>query len=389
MRNAGALLLFVDQNDRDERFRELTNAWREWERYAGSEFGYKVDAPGNVHRRIDDNWRAIDRMDSILRGEGGRPGLISKVDRVSNLVVVFALATGALIGYIVADLIHETVGQFHKNNDVNTMPASHHRIPHSTDSQVQVAAIAADLAKIAYGAETPLGRRYRDYVESNHGTWIRWRNGNAAGIACRVGDLAIVSIAGTDDRRDLVLDVDCSAATAAAIAREHDVRCYADSDFVFHRGFTNYAMLTLNALRHLEFDLSGPDVILCGHSLGGAAATLLPWFIPAPVRVFSFGSPKPLGLASIDKYPFPMMRVIRNTDPMPLLPMCRFQHPIGVETRVIRYPGDLATHRNLVGHVMKWVNWLNPARCVFAKIRIGHDSGRYASDMNPNLPWSS
>ena len=100
----------------------------------------------------------------------------------------------------------------------------------------------------------------------------------------------------------------------------------------------------------------------------------------------TFGAPRCIGRVNIEAYPHRVLRIVRNTDPVPLVPRLRFQHPVGSDQRVPRYQGDLATTRNLGGYLMAGVYYLNPSRCFFAQARRSHSAMAYAHDMEPHTP---
>ena len=198
--------------------------------------------------------------------------------------------------------------------------------PSPAHSHIRNASICANFAVLAYGHDAIQERVYRNFIYADNSVpnyWSRWKNNNAQGVAARINETAVIALAGTNDRFDILLDLDCGMVAAGDLAREHALECCGNDNTLFHRGFANYAMLSYNALQSIDFNLDGvKQIYCCGHSLGGAAATYLPWVLPHShqVQVFSYGAPRCFGRKTIAPYPYQLMRIVRNTDPVPLVP---------------------------------------------------------------------
>jgi len=93
-----------------------------------------------------------------------------------------------------------------------------------------------------------------------------WSEGNAQGFAALFGETIVIAIRGTepDQIRDLISD--------ARIAMQDGPFKVGDK---IHKGFYSYAMKLWLPIVRLMNQFSEKSFILCGHSLGAAAAVLL------------------------------------------------------------------------------------------------------------------
>ncbi|MDW8265693.1 MAG: lipase family protein [Gemmataceae bacterium] len=87
----------------------------------------------------------------------------------------------------------------------------------------------------------------------------------------------------------------------------------------------------VEAIEELRTDRQ--QLVLAGHSQGGALATLLGWRLNAagirPAAVVTFGAPKVGDAAFARRFPLPVFRVETPLDPVPLLPLSDEYRPTG------------------------------------------------------------
>ena len=131
----------------------------------------------------------------------------------------------------------------------------HHLEPFSPSTQLSNDAILADYASASY--HMPPEDEARCLWPNFH----VFTNLIAHGFVVWDDEHAIVSIAGSDDANDAVLDV---MSTYMKVGEFH-----------IHSGFALYAALVKSELDKIP-ELKYRSVILTGHSLGGAAAIVLP-----------------------------------------------------------------------------------------------------------------
>ena len=120
-------------------------------------------------------------------------------------------------------------------------------------------------------------------------------------------------------------------------------------EFVFtaedvHAGFANYATLLMAQMLSAgtSFD-SRKRLILCGHSLGGAVATIIASHLQPSfphLGLITFGSPRPGGRRFRDRFQVPHLRYVHGDDIVPHLPstLLGFRHT--VHPQVLPIPGD-------------------------------------------------
>lgn len=169
----------------------------------------------------------------------------------------------------------------------------------------------------AYGRDDDLA-----FVKSRSrwSDFVRFRHGNAHGYILAAAEKAVVAIAGTDDLRDWRGNL---AACPDPLPGWPSTRA--------HRGLVRYADSVRAALAPHYHVLRDRIVTVTGHSLGGAAALLLPtlarldWRLPASIvsaAVVTFGAPR-VGnrhLAEL-RTGWPTLGVIADGDPIPHLPL--------------------------------------------------------------------
>lgn len=192
------------------------------------------------------------------------------------------------------------------------------------------------LALAAYGDRQLLGRMRRG-IEPNSGMMLlEWENLNASGVILvdsETGTLT-VAISGTNEPADFVNDgdvlsqtlMDWSAAHGIQLAedaRQMEVR--ATSGFLAYTSLVHAGVMQKLADEGIEIERF-PSLFVTGHSLGGAAATLLQLTHPfGTSHAFTFGAPKCFRLLS--KRPMRMgQRIVSLFDVWPHLPpQCK--HP--------------------------------------------------------------
>lgn len=172
-------------------------------------------------------------------------------------------------------------------------------------------------AQAAYGRDEDLA-----FVKSRArwADFVRWRHGNAHGYIIAAAEKAVVAIAGTDDRRDWRGNL---AACPDPLPGWPRTRA--------HRGLVRYADSVLAGLAPHYHVLRDRVATVVGHSLGGAAAILLPtlarldWRLPASIvsaAVVTFGAPRVGNRALADlRTGWPTLGLIADGDPIPHLPL--------------------------------------------------------------------
>jgi pimeloyl-ACP methyl ester carboxylesterase len=107
---------------------------------------------------------------------------------------------------------------------------------------------------------------------------------------------------------------------------------YTSSDT--HAGFANYATLLMAQMLSAGVNLDfRKRLILCGHSLGGAVATIIASHLQDRfpyLGLVTFGSPRPGGRKFRDRLQVPHLRYVHGDDIVPHLPssLLGFRHTI-------------------------------------------------------------
>ena len=117
---------------------------------------------------------------------------------------------------------------------------------------------------------------------------------------------------------------------------------YTSSDT--HAGFENYSTRLMAEMlaAGTSFD-SRKRLILCGHSLGGAVATIIASHLQPSfphLGLITFGSPRPGGRRFRDRFQVPHLRYVHGDDIVPHLPsnLLGFRHV--VPAKELPIPGD-------------------------------------------------
>jgi predicted alpha/beta-hydrolase family hydrolase len=104
-------------------------------------------------------------------------------------------------------------------------------------------------------------------------------------------------------------------------------------EFVFtaddtHAGFANYSVLLMAQMWAAGVNLCRAEqVVVTGHSLGGAVATIIAAQLQdhhAPVHLVTFGSPRPGGAKFRDRLRIPHDRFVHGMDVVPHMPLAAF-----------------------------------------------------------------
>lgn len=221
-----------------------------------------------------------------------------------------------------------------------------------SENRLHNVAVLAQHANLAYETPEVIESVTRDFAV------YPFQNLMAHGFVSMREDTCIVSIAGTDDRHDALLDALFS---------------YQQIDrFYVHTGFLLYAVLVREAISQLCLPRSW-KYYFTGHSLGGAAAQLMPLLLRnvEDSNVVTFGAPRVMCEDSAGRYLTPCIRVVRREDIVPDYPpqrFLRFAH-VGDE-RVLRGPGDLITGQH---------DWISRV-CRAARLAMTRVRGRAAME---------
>ena len=181
----------------------------------------------------------------------------------------------------------------------------------------QLAATLAAFADLAYLTADEI-----DGSEAVTGyTVLHLRNGNAQAFLAFTDDKAYLAIAGSNDGDDWRHNLN-----VVKIPINGD-------DAQGHQGVIAHAALLaeeLNTNKQAEEICATRQVYLCGHSLGGAAAIVLPYLVEwlDPRRTYTFGSPRCLGRRTAGVYPHGgVVRFVSLGDVVPMLPLpIRYAH---------------------------------------------------------------
>lgn len=186
--------------------------------------------------------------------------------------------------------------------------------PSAAFDPLQNGAILAPYAALAYDINAPKKIKSWELVER-----FSWRG--AEGFLAFRHDIQdkpciIVAIAGTDDWLDVRHDLRVQATT---LAQGPAVHC----------GFAAHAVDCRVALKNWRDLIARPDatVWITGHSLGGAAAVLLPLFLEVPAaRIYTYGSPPAIAQGSGGTYVRSVTRFAHIMDVVPKVYRSLYEH---------------------------------------------------------------
>jgi hypothetical protein len=205
----------------------------------------------------------------------------------------------------------------------------------------------------------------------------------ACGLVCWDDKELVIAIRGTDALDDMFYNL--------AFRQEsfHGLQ--------IHSGFKRYANRVLESVEGLA-PPAGLRTFYTGHSLGGAAATILGAFPPfgntarlSPSAVFTFGAPRCFCGSSSAKYVWPPVhRFVMCEDPVPDLPYRRIPFRYSHVGSVYLLPGVGQVEGEGCGWRSRWSRWVRYgwAACrsrLQATIRADHSVLEYERRLAPFL----
>ena len=126
-----------------------------------------------------------------------------------------------------------------------------------------------------------------------------------------------------------------------------------NAEFIFttsdtHAGFENYATLLMAQMWAAGVQLpAGQPVVVTGHSLGGAVATIIASHLQAhqfPLHLVTFGSPRPGGAKFRKRLKVPHHRFVHGLDVVPHMPLALFGFRHVSPAIVLPEPNDSILH---------------------------------------------
>lgn len=212
--------------------------------------------------------------------------------------------------------------------------------PDTNATELTNAARLAAWALAAYGASGPLAEcgQIAARIEP-------WKIYNASGLLGWFDGGLVVAIAGTNEADDWRSNLDAGPYQVGRYAFDHEVDVDERAkEHLVHTGFLQMAsnvMLRLRSMYPYLYTM-GP-VWICGHSLGGAVASLLPLLWPGlRAHVVTYGAPriyhwtdKRNGTASCLTH----TRVVAIDDLVPQVPLF-YRHPAGGRQILLRGHGE-------------------------------------------------
>jgi len=141
---------------------------------------------------------------------------------------------------------------------------------------------------------------------------------NAQLVAAANEDMVTIAIAGTNEFVDWGFNANLETEQVTLPCEN----LWSVPSIGVHKGIWEYAKLAAYAIERSGVT-SGRKVRVTGHSLGGAAALLLPLLMPGIVSVTTFGAPRCLRSDSAFRYPsgVDVTRYVRPLDIVPDLPL--------------------------------------------------------------------
>jgi hypothetical protein len=129
----------------------------------------------------------------------------------------------------------------------------------------------------------------------------------------------------------------------------------------FHRQFTQ---IVQDLEAYLEMESSNKTIVFCGHSLGGAIATLASVYFANKywVHCYTFGSPRVGNMEFCKLFESSVtdhMRVVTSNDPVPMIPISfRFNHVgpamiVDDDCKVFEVKNDIPWYLRLFYHIVK------------------------------------
>lgn len=229
------------------------------------------------------------------------------------------------------------------------------KLPNPLAHELTNAARLAPFAGAAYG-EGHAVWQMEEILSANAGEYRRWSVRHCHGLVATTPQCTIVAIAGTDDPQDWRSNLDCGAYRVGKFRDDHGATINeVNRDVVLHTGFLQVAWLVYRRLRYRWPELHEcPEVWIVGHSLGGAAATLLPvlWPCLAP-HVVTYGAPRVVHRASpVELSPLNWRshhRYVAIDDLVPQVPL--FYRHTDCPTRILRGYGEVRSK-------LTWRDWV-------------------------------
>ena len=224
-------------------------------------------------------------------------------------------------------------------------------LPNPTHYAVTNAARLASFALAAYGKRT---RPMREALDSCD-FWEDFEFRNTRGLVVCNHTIQIIAIAGSNDTYDWRHNFDFWPTSISEFKRSRGLPAEGSSTCGTHTGFLTHAAQAAKCLRPIFDSCHTPlerehRSYICGHSLGGAAAILLPHMMSLKPRLIAtYGSPR---VFSWDSKPpgYETMRIVQQCDCVPSYPRLMYRHPPS-EVRYIRYEGSVKSVR----HAPTWL----------------------------------
>lgn len=88
--------------------------------YLRSELGYDSDAPGNLPRHVQENYRMIRTIEDTLRGTGDELGVVGWISIFRRTWITLVALLGAAAGYVLNDVVDGIHAQTRPNVHVES-----------------------------------------------------------------------------------------------------------------------------------------------------------------------------------------------------------------------------------------------------------------------------